>query len=185
MDQILWWTEEKYPRRIYSTGGRHIKRDNTDSPDTQVASFEFESFTAEWEHRQYAANEAEKTNIGCYFYGTEGTFHMGWLDGWTFYPVNNKKSPIHQDPQLNEPDQQNIRELFADFLESIKSGRRSLCDIEVGHRSTNMSLLAMLSLKLSRSLRWDGERQVILDDDQANALLKRDYRKPWVYPKYA
>ena len=35
MDQILWWTEEKYPRRVFSTGGRHIKRDNTDAPDTR------------------------------------------------------------------------------------------------------------------------------------------------------
>ena len=185
MDQILWWTDEKSPKRVFSTGGRHIKRDSTDAPDTQVASFAFESFTAVWEHRIYAANEAEKTNIGCYFYGTEGTFHMGWLDGWTFYPANNKKAPIHQDPQLNEPDQQNIRELFADFLDSIKSGRRSLCDIEVGHRSTNMSLLAMLSLKLGRSVQWDGQKQVIVGDDQANAMLKREYRTPWEYPKYA
>ena len=42
MDQILWWTEEKYPRRVHSTGGRHIQRDNTDAPDTQVVTFEFE-----------------------------------------------------------------------------------------------------------------------------------------------
>jgi Predicted dehydrogenases and related proteins len=88
MDQILWWTEEKYPRKIFSTAARHIKQDSTDAPDTQVVNFEFESFTATWEHRQYAGNEAEKSNIGCYFYGTEGTFHMGWLDGWTFYPSN-------------------------------------------------------------------------------------------------
>jgi predicted dehydrogenase len=183
MDQILWWTEEKYPRRIDSTGGRRILRDNTDAPDTQLATFEFENFNASWEHRLYAGNEAEKHNIGCYFYGTEGTFHMGWLDGWTFYPANKKKAPIHQDPELHEPDQQNIRELFANFLSAIKSGERPVCDIEVGHRSTNMSLLAMLSMKLGRSLRWDGERQVILDDDEANRLLVRKYRKPWEYPQ--
>jgi len=150
MDQILWWTEEKYPKTVYSTGGRHIKRDNTDAPDTQVASFAFESFTAVWEHRQYAGNTAEKTHpqqaVGCYFYGTEGTFHMGWLDGWTFYPSDPRKAPIHQDAQLHEPDDQNIRELFADFLRCIKSGERPISDIEIGHRSTNMSLLAMLSL---------------------------------------
>ncbi|HEX8202227.1 MAG TPA: Gfo/Idh/MocA family oxidoreductase [Isosphaeraceae bacterium] len=183
MDQILWWTEEKYPKTVSSTGGRFIRRDSTDAPDTQVASFQFESFTATWEHRLYAANEAEKHNIGCYFYGTEGTFHMGWLDGWTFYPSNTKKAPIHQDPVLHEPDQQNIRELFADFLGCIQSGSRPISDIEVGHRSTNMSLLAMLALKLGRSIRWDGERGVIPGDDEANALLRRAYRDPWPYPQ--
>ncbi|MFQ5929174.1 MAG: Gfo/Idh/MocA family protein, partial [Acidobacteriota bacterium] len=148
MDQILWWTEEKYPHKVFSTGGRHIKEDNTDAPDTQVASFEFESFTTVWEHRRYAGNEAEKSNIGCYFYGTEGTFHMGWQDGWTFYPSKKGKPVIHQDPHLNKPDDQNIRELWADFLHSIKNNRRPACDIEIGQRATNMSLLGMLSLKL-------------------------------------
>jgi len=183
MDQILWWTEEKYPRTVFSTGGRHIKRDNTDAPDTQVASFKFDSFTAVWEHRTYAGNEAEKTNIGAYFYGTEGTFHMGWLDGWTFYPSRKGQPIVHEDPKLNEPDQQNIRELWADFIASIRTGRRPVCDIETGHRSTNMSLLAMLSLKLGRSLQWDGEKEVVPGDPEANSRLSRVYRAPWHYPE--
>lgn len=180
MDQILWWTEEQYPHTVYSTGGRHIVQDNTDAPDTQVATFEFESFTATWEHRTYAGNHAEKTDLGCYFYGTEGTLHVGWLDGWTFYPRDDKEPTVHVDPQLHEPDQQNIPELWADFLDAIKTNRRPVCDIEIGHRSTNMSLLGMLSLKLGRSVRWDGEQ--ILDDPEANELLSRPYRAPWEYP---
>jgi len=135
-----------------------------------------------WEHRQYAANNAEKHNLGCYFYGTKGTFHMGWLDGWSFYPAEGKAKPIHQDPQLHEPDQQNIPELWADFLDAIKTRRLPVCDIEIGHRSTTMSLLGMLSMKIGRSLAWDGEKEVVIGDDAANALLAREYRKPWVYP---
>ncbi len=183
MDQILWWTEEKFPKKVSSTGGRHIKRDNTTAPDCQVATFEFESFTATWEHRQFAANNAENHNIGCYFYGTKGTFHMGWRDGWNFYPTNKGQKVLHQEPQLNEPDSQNIRELFADFLQSIKTGSRPACDIEIAHRSTNMSLLGMLSLKLGRSVEWDGEKEIIVGDDEANKLLRREYRDPWKYPE--
>jgi hypothetical protein len=47
-----------------------------------------------------------------------------------------------------------------------------------------MSLLAMLSLKLGRSLQWDGEKQQVVGDPEANKLLSREYRKPWEYPKY-
>jgi predicted dehydrogenase len=182
MDQVLWWTEEKYPKKVFSTGARHIRRDSTDAPDTQVASYEFESFTLVWEHRQYAGNEAEKANLGCYFYGTEGTFHMGWLDGWTFYPANQNRQGIHQDPQLDKPDDQNIRALFANFLDSVKTGRRPVCDIESGHRSTNVSLLGMLSLKLGRSIQWDGEKELIIGDPAANKFLRRPYRASWKYP---
>jgi predicted dehydrogenase len=183
MDQILWWTEEKYPKKIFSTGGRFVRNDSTDAPDTQVASYDFDSFRVVWEHRHYAANNAEKTAIGCYFYGTEGTFHMGWLDGWTFYPAKKGESPIHEDPKLNQPDDQNIRELFADFLAAIKRGKSPVCDIEIGHRSTNVSLLGMLSLKLGRSIEWDGERERIINDEEANHLLSRPYRAPWKYPE--
>lgn len=183
MDQILWWTEERWPKKVFSTGARHIRRDNTDAPDTQVATFEFESFTATWEHRQYAGNEAEKTNIGCYFYGTEGTFHMGWLDGWTFYPSDRQKPTLHEDPKLGMPDHQNIRELWADFVESIRTGRRPASDLEIGMHSTEMSLLGMLSMKLGRAVAWDGEKGTIVGDEDANRLLRREYRAPWRYPE--
>ena len=192
VDQILWWTEEKYPRRVFSTGGRVIKgpavytpqAQTTDAPDHQVASFEFETFTAVWEHRQFAANNAEKgENVGCYFYGTKGTLHIGWRDGWTFYPAGRGQKVIHEDPKLHEPDHQNIPELWADFLTCIKTRSRPVCDIEIGHRSTNMSLLGMLSLKIGRSIKWDGEKEIIVGDSKANKLLRRKYRKPWVYPR--
>ena len=182
MDQILWCLDEKAPKTVYSTGGRFIKRDNTDAPDTQVAAFEFESLTVTWEHRQYAGNEAEKHNIGCYFYGTEGTFHMGWLDGWTFYPSDKRKPVVHEDAKLNKPDEQNIRELWANFMDCIRTGKRPVCDIEIGHRSTNMALLGMLSLKLGRSVQWDSEKEVIIGDEEVNKFLSRPYRKPWEYP---
>jgi predicted dehydrogenase len=192
MDQILWWTDEKFPRRVYSTGGRPIAGDpvydeheqTSDAPDHQVAVFEFESFTATWEHRRFANNNVEKgENVGCYFYGTEGIFHQAWHDGWKFYPANKQQPVQHEAAQLHKPDDQNIRELWVDLLSSIQTGKLPICDIEVAHRSTNMSLLGMLSLKLGRSVDWDGEKERIVGDEEANRLLRREYRQPWVYPE--
>jgi predicted dehydrogenase len=194
MDQILWIMDEKWPQTVYSTGGRPIKgppiltqqEQTTDAPDHQVAVFQFENFTVSWEHRQFAGNNAEKgESVGCYFYGTEGTFHMGWQNGWVFYPVDGNKEPIRQAPQLHKPDDQNIPELWANFLDAIRTGKRPVSDIEEVHRSTNMSLLGMLSYKLGRSIRWDGEKEVIVGDPEANKLLRREYRAPWKYPEVA
>ncbi len=150
-----------------------------------MAIFEFESFTATWEHRRFAANNAEKHNFGAYFYGTEGTFHMGWRDGWTFYPVNSRKPVLHEDAQLRDPDGQNIPELWDDFVRCIESGERPVCDIEIGYRSTAMSLLGMLSMKLGRSVAWDGQQNTIPGDEEACQLLRRAYRQPWQYPEVA
>lgn len=191
LDQLLWWSEEKFPKRVYCTGGRPIagppiftkSEQTTDAPDSQVAVYEFESFTAIWEHRKFAPNDAESHKIGCYFYGTKGTFHMGWRDGWTFYPVGSKAAPVHEKAQLQEPDGHNLKLLWADFLDAIANRRPPAADIERAHRSTCMSLLGMLSYKAGRSIRWDGAKEQIIDDPEANRLLSRKYRAPWEYPK--
>ena len=192
LDQVLWVTGEKWPRKVYSTGGRPIKgppvltqeEQTTDAPDHQVATFEFEPFTMVWEHRQFAGNDAEKgENVGCYFYGTKGTFHMGWQKGWTFYPTGKGEPVQHEDPRLGKPDDQNIKELWADFLDAIKIGRRPVSDIGEIQRSTDCALLGMLSFKLGRSVQWDGAKGTIVGDAEASKLLSRPYRGPWKYPQ--
>lgn len=189
-DQVLWWTDEKHPRRVFSTGGRPLsgpavndgKGQTTDAPEQQVAVWEFESFTVTWEHRKFADNQAEKHKLGAYFYGAGGTFHMGWRDGWTFYPQNPKEPTLHENAQLQEPDGHNIKLLWADFLDAIAKNRRPTADIELAHRSTTMTLLGMLSLKLGKSVQWDGAKEQIVGDPEANQLLVRKYRPPWEYP---
>lgn len=191
LDQILWVTGEKWPSKISSIGGRPIKgapvlndkEQTSDAPDHQIAIFKFPGFDVTWEHRQFAGNNAEKgENVGCYFYGTKGTFHMGWQKGWTFYPSSDKDPAIHEDAKLNEPDSQNIKELWADFLNAIKTGEKPCSSIEEIHLSTNCALLGMLSLKHGRSIEWDGEKEQIVGDEAAGKLLRRAYRKGWEYP---
>jgi predicted dehydrogenase len=190
LDQVLAWTDEKFPKRVYSTGGRQIKgapvltdkEQTTDAPDHQVAVYDFESFTCTWEHRQFADNQAEKHQIGAYFYGTKGTLHIGWRDGWTFHPANAKEKAIHEESQLQEPDGHNLKLLWADFLESLGGSRAPVASIERAHRSSVLPLLGMISLRVGRSLQWDGEKEQIVGDADASAMLKRPYRGPWVYP---
>ena len=190
LDQVLWWSEEKWPKRVFSTGGRPIlgpvvlndREQTSDAPDSQVAVFEFEGFTATWEHRRFADNNAEKHKIGAYFYGTKGTLHIGWRDGWTFYPSNSKEPTVHGDSKLQEPDGHNLQLLWADFLKAIDTNSKPACDIESAHRSSVLPMLGMLSMKIGRSVQWDGAKEVIVGDDEANMHLARKYRGPWEYP---
>ena len=192
LDQVLWIMEEKYPKKIFSAGGRPIAgpvvntpgEQTTDAPDHQLATYTFDRFDVQWEHRRFAGNNTDKgENVGCYFYGTKGTFHMGWQKGWTFYPTNANEPVVSEAPKLNSPDSQNIKELFADFLQAIRTGSKPVSDIGEVHLSTNLALLGMLSLKLGKSIEWDGTRERIIGDDAANQLLRRPYRKGWEYPK--
>jgi predicted dehydrogenase len=189
LDQVLWWTEEKYPKRVFCAGGRSIagpavlneKEQTTDAPDHQVATYEFENFTCLWEHRHFAGSAAEKHPIGAYFYGTKGTLHIGWRDGWTFYP-NGKGEAVHENSQLQEPDGHNLKLLWADFLEAIDKKHAPVAGIDRAHRSSVLPLLGMISWRVGRSVEWDGAKEEIIGDAKANELLARKYREPWKYP---
>ena len=182
-DQVLWWSGEKYPKNVFSTGGRYIKQDGTDAPDTQLAVYEFENFTMSWEHKLCAQNFNEASQFGCYFYGTEGTFHLGWRDGWTFYPKDEKKSIIKAQAKLATSDYHNVKESWSDFVLAIENNTLPTSDIESGHLATTMSQLAMISLKQGRSLKWDGVNETILNDSDSQKLLFKNYRGPWEFPK--
>lgn len=192
IDQVMWIMGERahHPCTVFSTGGRPIKGpavnseagQTTDAPDHQIAAYDFDDFSLTWEHRQFAADGALKHQpIGVHFYGTEGTLHLGWLDGWTFYPRDAKQPVVHEDARFSgEKNSENIAELWRDFIDAIEQGRPPVCDIESGHRATTAALLGMLSLKLGRSVQWGGTS--IVGDDEAAALMKRPYRAPWEYP---
>src|SRR5262249_18555961 len=185
------WAEEKYPRRVFSSGGRPVagpvilneQEQTTDAPDHQVATFEFEKFTCVWEHRHFAGNEPERHKIGAYFYGTRGTLHLGWRDGWTFYPAKETGQRVHEDARLQEPDGHNLKLLWTDFLNAIEEKRTPVASIELAHRASVLPLLGMLSWRLGRSLEWDGAKEQIVGDPAGNQLLSRAYRAPWKYPE--
>jgi hypothetical protein len=75
-----------------------------------------------------------------------------------------------------------IRGHMGDFLSAIASRGRPVADIEQGHISSASCILANLSMQLGRSLNWDPKSHQVVGDEEANRLLRRPYRTPWVHP---
>ena len=69
-----------------------------------------------------------------------------------------------------------------DFLQAIASRGRSVADIEQGYISTTCCILANMAMQLGRTLTWDPISGLVVGDDEANRLLTRPYRGPWVHP---
>jgi predicted dehydrogenase len=66
------------------------------------------------------------------------------------------------------------------WLSCVRSRRRPIAPMEVGHRSCSACLLHHIAMKLKRKLRWDPARERFVGDDQANAMLSRPQRAPYV-----
>ena len=76
-----------------------------------------------------------------------------------------------------------IRHHMLDFLAAIDKRGKPVADIEQGYISTASCILANLSMKLGRTLTWDAKTQRVAGDEEANRLLRRPYRSPWVHPE--
>ena len=68
------------------------------------------------------------------------------------------------------------------FLEAIDKSTKPVADIEEGHISTASCIIANLSMQLGRPLSYDPLKRAFTGDAEANKLLQRQYRQPWLHP---
>ncbi|MHC4483246.1 MAG: gfo/Idh/MocA family oxidoreductase, partial [Planctomycetota bacterium] len=74
---------------------------------------------------------------------------------------------------------------FQNFIDALRSGKSAdlTADIEGGHLSAALCHLANISYRLGRNLIFDGAKEKFVGDKEANRMLTRRYRKPYVVPK--
>jgi hypothetical protein len=75
-----------------------------------------------------------------------------------------------------------MRAHMKDFLAAIASRGKPIADIEQGYISSASCILGNMAMKLKRTLVWDPEKGEVAGDAEANKLLRRPYRGPWVHP---
>jgi predicted dehydrogenase len=197
LDMVRWMLSLGWPKRIGSTGGILVNRGGkANITDTQTATFDFGDLDVVWQHRTWGESPDPKYPWGATFYGDKGTLKASVM-GYDFTPTGGGK-PIHVDVQYkNEyaqyPEDEHEKDLerhcapairghMRDLLTAIASRGRPVADIEEGYTSTATCILANLALKLGRTLTWDPQAQEVVGDDEANRLLARPYRSPWVHP---
>ena len=69
------------------------------------------------------------------------------------------------------------------WLECIKTRKRPVADVEIGHRSATVCHLGNIARLLGRRLRWDPIAEVFIDDPEANLYLDRARRKGYELPE--
>ena len=67
-------------------------------------------------------------------------------------------------------------------LEEAGADLLACADIEEGALSCNLMHLANISYRLGRTLNWDEKTWTVKNDPEANQMLTRDYRAPYVVP---
>ena len=154
-------------------------------PDTIEVVFDYPEFVALYSFRHCNARPYEGAWCGNAFYGENGTLVLNRA-GWRVIPEPVAMRPRKLREQLRmeavkRPGTRGEPEHQRQFLKAVKTRERyELADVETGHFSSVPGHLANISYRVDRKVHWDAEKERIKDDPEADKLVTREYRKPWV-----
>jgi predicted dehydrogenase len=169
LDLARWLLNLDAPQRITCGGGKYFYDDDQQTPDTQVATFDFAGTCLIWEHRIWSKTGVEGEPWGVTLYGENGTLIFD-KKGWHI------QDGIEASDKTAEMERPHLR----NFLDCIKEHKRPNADIEEGHKSTRLCHLGNIALRVGHTLYFDAGTETLRDDAEANKLLGRTYRKPFV-----
>jgi predicted dehydrogenase len=195
LDTVRWMLGLGWPTRISSTGGIYVdKEGKSNIADTQSAIFEYEGLNCVWQHRSWGTPADPEYPWAFVIYGDKGTL-KGSTMKYDFIPQGKgeiiHKDVVYEKEKYPEDLKEAAIELNAapatrlhmlNFLNAIETKTKPIADIEEGHISTASCILANLSMKTGRPMKYDPKTRQVIGDAEATALLQRPYRGPWVHP---
>ena len=108
------------------------------------------------------------------FCGTEGSMILD-RSGYTITPeVRGGRKRVDEESFRSSGENH-----AALFLDHVRSHTRPFADVETGHYATLPGHLMNIAWRVGRKIRWDGQREQVVDDPEANALVIRPCRPPW------
>jgi predicted dehydrogenase len=172
IDLARWGLGADYPNRVTSSGGRYRYKDDQETPDTHVVSFEFEGRKSiTWEG--LSCNEYRPGGPGAdvIFHGEEGSLELT-EGGYSLHDPKGKTLKTVKGPSGDSVHQ-------ANFLAAIRGEARPNSEIEEGHKSTLLCHLGNIAHRTGRALNCDPKNGQILADPEAMKLWSREYAKGW------
>jgi predicted dehydrogenase len=145
----------------------------------------------QFEVRGRYTNDEKGVRIGNLFFGTEGWMALNSSgDTWqTFFGKKNEPGPTSAGADASA-DPSDLTGSgggghFENFINALRSGKSAdlTANIEGGHLSAALCHLANISYRLGRNLTFDGAKEKFVGDKEADCMLTRKYRKPYVVPK--
>ena len=166
------------PTKVSCAGGKYYYDDDQQTPDTQVATFEFpegpggaKGVTLLWEHRVWEKKGPEDLSYGVSIHGDKGTLIFKG-DGWEVRGGDGAKEP---------PGKNIVGAHQKNFIDAIRGEAKLNAPIEVGHASTTLCHLGNLAYRTGKTLLFDAKTETT-DSPEANKLLGREYRKGFELP---
>ncbi len=175
----MWGMGPEHPKTITSCGGKFAVDDNTETPDTQIAVYEFPTYTFIWEHQMLGGVGIGGRSHGVSFSGVDATLILD-SESWEVIPEEKKQIAAMKGEQVSDGRPAHVR----NFLDCVKSRQQPIENLELGHFVSTVAHLGNVALRTGSKIVWDPDKERAKKDRQADKLLKVKYRRPWKMPYY-
>lgn len=183
LDVALWGLPvQSHPTSAACLGGKYYFDDDMQFPDTQYAVLEYPRANSQqklqliFEQRIWSPYVQESYENGAAFYGDRGMMLVGHTRGWRMYGPRNKLLA----ERTGRP---SLADHYTDFFKAIRDGGSTAANAEIGHRSATVVHLANIAARTRSVLNFDPEKERIVDNEEADRLIGREYRDHWATPK--
>ncbi|MBW3539339.1 MAG: Gfo/Idh/MocA family oxidoreductase [Planctomycetes bacterium] len=176
-----------HPSKVSALGGKFFFDDDAEFPDTQQVTFEYPGDGKVgsrrlliYEQRLWTTNYPHNCDSGAEFYGTKGQMFLSRRG--KIQVLGDRNAPGDANVA---PGGQNDVAHVGNFCAAIRGDAPLSADALTGHLSTSLCHLGNIATRLGRSLDFDPQTEQIVGDDEANALVRREYRDHWGTPRNA
>jgi predicted dehydrogenase len=180
-DMCLWGLGlETFPSEIVAMGGKFLFDDDKETPELLSSNYMFPETNQmiEFEVRPWATNNEAGTGVGNLFYGSDGYMVIrGYNDYATFLGQKGEPGPKRKD---GDP----LGKHFANFIDAVRKRDTSVQHgpVETAHTASGLAHLGNIAYRLGRKLKFDPKAEKFIGDTEADTMLTRHYRAPFVVP---
>jgi predicted dehydrogenase len=184
IDIANWGMGVKAPNACVSVGGKFgFPDDAEETPDTQQTLWEFDGYSMIWEHATAVGQGPYMRDHGVAFHGNNGVLVVD-RGGWEVYPETEtsqgqKKYRYAGEPRRGTGGVDYHQAHVRNFLECMDTRMPPRSDVEKGHNSMIACHLGNIAFRAKRRIQWDVDRERVVGDAEAQAMVDKPYRAPW------
>lgn len=190
-DMCMWGLDVGLPTKITSMGGKFLWDDAKEVPEvlTSVYHYPEEKKIIQFEVRPWATNTEQGVSVGNIFYGEKGILVIDGYSKYQTYMGQNRepgKSGDDGAPEASGMDRGagGTDGHIANFIDAVRKRDKSILTgpVETAHLSSALAHLGNIAYRLERVLTFNPETEKFVDDAEADKMLTRNYRAPFVVP---
>jgi predicted dehydrogenase len=179
-DMCMWGLDVGLPNKITSMGGKFLWDDDKETPEVLTSCYHYpdQKKMIQFEVRHWCTNDEQEARVGNIFYGSEGILVVNGYGSYSIY-LGQSNEP---GPSRSEGGE--LERHFENFIQAVRERKPEIQNgpVESAHLSSGLAHLGNIAYRLDRQLEFDPKTERFVNDADADQMLTRNYRAPFVVP---